>query len=86
MKVLATISFAVLAATSIPAFAGPDGIKWVTQCLQDNRDAKVPVAVVAKYCTCMNSKMSDDEELSITQWEKTHTAERQACDKEAGWR
>jgi hypothetical protein len=23
---------------------------------------------------------------SITQWEKTHVAERKACDKEAGWK
>jgi hypothetical protein len=34
----------------------------------------------------MNNKMSDNETQSITQWEKTHATERQACDKEAGWR
>ena len=32
--------------------------------------------VVLKYCTCMNNKMSDNETQSITQWEKTHVAER----------
>ena len=42
--------------------------------------------VVLKYCTCMNNKMSDNETQSITQWEKTHVAERKACDKEAGWK
>jgi hypothetical protein len=39
-----------------------------------------------EYCTCMNNKMSDDETQSITQWEKTHVAERKACDREAGWK
>jgi hypothetical protein len=34
----------------------------------------------------MNNKMSDNETLSITACEKTHVAERKACDKEAGWR
>jgi hypothetical protein len=34
----------------------------------------------------MNNKMSDNETLSITAWEKTHAPERKACDKEAGWR
>jgi len=41
---------------------------------------------VLKYCTCMNNKMSNNETQSITQWEKTHVAERKACDKEAGWK
>ena len=43
-------------------------------------------AVVLKYCTCMNNKMDNNETQSITQWEKTHVAERKACDKEAGWK
>ena len=34
----------------------------------------------------MNSKMSSNETQSITQWEKTHATEREACDKEAGWK
>jgi hypothetical protein len=67
------------------AFAGTDDAKWVAQCIQDNKDAKVSVEVITKYCTCMNNKMDDNETLSITQWEKTHKAEREACDKEAGW-
>ena len=66
------------------AIAGPDDAKWVAQCVSDNKEAKVAVAVITKYCTCMNDKMSDSETLSITQWEKTHATERAACDKEAG--
>ena len=65
--------------------ATTDDVKWVNQCLKDNQGA-APKEVVLKYCTCMNNKMDDNETQSITQWEKTHVAERKACDKEAGWR
>jgi hypothetical protein len=85
-----TIAFAVLFAAvsliSAAAVAGPDDTKWIAQCLQDNKDEKAAPEVITKYCTCMNNKMSDNETQSITQWEKTHATERQACDKEAGWR
>jgi hypothetical protein len=73
-------------AFAAPAVAGPDDAKWVAQCVGDNKDAKVAVEVVAKYCTCMNNKMDNNETQSITQWEKTHATEREACDKEAGWK
>ncbi len=68
------------------ANAAEDDAKWVAQCLRDNKDEKVAVEVITKYCTCMNNKMSNNETQSITQWEKTHAAERRACDKESGWR
>jgi hypothetical protein len=62
-----------------------DDVKWINQCVNDNK-GDAAAAVVLKYCTCMNNKMSDNETQSITQWEKTHVAERKACDKEAGWK
>jgi len=62
-----------------------DDVKWINQCVADNR-GDAPAGVVLKYCTCMNNKMSDNETRSITQWEKTHVAERKACDREAGWK
>jgi hypothetical protein len=84
------IAFALLFAASMlasaAAVAGPDDAKWVAQCVSDNKDEKATVEVITKYCTCMNSKMSESETQSITQWEKTHATERTACDKEAGWR
>jgi hypothetical protein len=70
----------------VGAYAGPDDAKWVAQCVSDNQDAKVAIEVVTKYCTCMDNKMSDNETQSITQWEKTHATERQACDQESGWK
>jgi hypothetical protein len=66
--------------------ATTDDVKWINQCLQDNKGEGASKDVVLKYCTCMNNKMSDNETQSITQWEKTHVAERKACDKESGWR
>jgi hypothetical protein len=62
-----------------------DDVKWINQCVKDNK-GDAAANVVLKYCTCMNNKMSDNETQSITQWEKTHVAERKACDKEAGWK
>jgi hypothetical protein len=65
--------------------ATTDDVKWINQCVTDNKGGAAE-DVVLKYCTCMNNKMSDNESQSITQWEKTHAAERKACDAEAGWK
>lgn len=83
-------AFAVLFAASMLgsaiAYADADDTKWVAQCVSDNKDEKAAVEVISKYCTCMNSKMSSNETQSITQWEKTHVTEQEACSKQAGWR
>jgi len=65
--------------------ASTDDVKWINQCVKDNKGDAAD-DVVLKYCTCMNNKMSENETQSITQWEKTHATERKACDKEAGWK
>ena len=84
------IAFAVLLAASMlgsaAAYADADDAKWVSQCVSDNKDEKASVEVITKYCTCMNNKMSSNETQSITQWEKTHATEQEACSKQAGWR
>jgi len=73
--------------TSVAAFAQTaDDTKWINQCAQDNKDQGAKEDVVLKYCTCMNGKMDDNENASITVWEKSHPDERKACEKEAGWR
>ena len=71
--------------TGIAFAATTDDVKWINRCVADNKGGAA-AEVVLKYCTCMNNKMSDNETQSITQWEKTHVAERKACDKEAGWK
>ncbi len=80
------LALAAVCFTANAAFAATtDDVKWINKCVTDNK-GDAAAAVVLKYCTCMNNKMSDNETQSITAWEKTHVAERKACDKEAGWR
>jgi hypothetical protein len=78
-------AFAGVAAAS-PALANADDAAWIKKCVADNKREGATPEVVAAYCSCMNNKMSSDETLSITAWEKTHPAEMAACDKEAGWK
>lgn len=75
-----------LAAASAPAYANSDDAAWIKKCVNDNKREGATPEVVAAYCSCMNNKMSSDETLSITAWEKTHPAEMAACDKESGWK
>jgi hypothetical protein len=85
-----SIALALLVATSAFASAAlaatTDDVKWINRCVNDNKDEGAKKEVVLKYCTCMNNKMSDNETQSITQWEKTHKTERDACSREAGWK
>jgi hypothetical protein len=73
-------------AAGAPAFADADDAAWIKKCVADNKREGATATVVAAYCACMNDKMSSDETLSITAWEKTHPKEMAACDKEAGWK
>ncbi len=70
--------------TSAPA--SPDDMKWIAQCIMDNKDEGQPMEVVQKYCECMNSKMDDNETQSVTQWEKSHPKEQKECSDKAGWK
>ena len=63
-----------------------DDAKWIAQCQKDNKDEGQTEAVVTKYCTCMNDKMPESEDRSITEWEKTHKAEEKECSAKAGWK
>jgi hypothetical protein len=86
---LAGLLFAAWAVAS-PASAQPmnsDDLKWINQCIQDNRDEPGGTpAIVRAYCVCMNEKMDSKETRSITQWEKSNPAARQACERQAGWK
>lgn len=63
-----------------------DDLKWINQCIDDNKNEGAKAEVVRKYCVCMNEKMDNNETQSITQWEKTHAKERRECDRVAGWK
>jgi hypothetical protein len=84
------IAVAILALSAFaaagPASANADDTKWINQCVKDNADQGQTTAVTTAYCTCMDNKMSDNETQSITQWEKTHKTEADACSKQAGWK
>ncbi|MBF0234605.1 MAG: hypothetical protein HQK65_16415 [Desulfamplus sp.] len=67
-------------------FAGEDDTAWIAKCMQDNKKEGVSTETVMKYCQCMNDKMSEDENQSITEWEKSHPKEMAECEKEAGWK
>jgi hypothetical protein len=85
MKTTLLLLTALFVTTNAAFAVTTDDVKWINQCVRDNK-GDAPAGVVLKYCTCMNNKMSNNETRSITQWEKTHVAERRACDREAGWR
>jgi hypothetical protein len=72
-------------ATSNAFAVTTDDVKWINQCVRDNK-GDAAAGVVLKYCTCMVNKMDDKETRSVTQWGKSHESERRACDKESGWK
>lgn len=87
------LSFALLLTASVFASHAAlaqamtaDDLKWINQCIGDNKDQGAKPDVVRKYCICMNEKMDNNETQSITQWEKTHPKERKECDRVAGWK
>ena len=84
--VLAVLVSLGLMSSMTPVRADADDAAWIKKCVKDNKREGATMEVVAAYCSCMNGKMSSDETLSITAWEKTHPAEMAACDKEAGWK
>jgi hypothetical protein len=83
---LALLIVASAFAGNAASAATTDDVKWINQCVEDNKNEGAKKEVVLKYCTCMNNKMSDNETQSITQWEKTHKTEQAACSKAAGWK
>ena len=89
MKTITTSAAVLIALCSgflvTPARADADDAAWIKKCVSDNKREGATAQVVAAYCSCMNGKMSDNETLSVTAWEKTHPTEMAACDKESGW-
>jgi hypothetical protein len=86
-KLLIPAAIVALSALASPSMASTEeDNKWVAKCVSDNSKEGVTVETVTKYCVCMNDKMSEDEEQSITEWEKSHTKEQAECDKVAGWK
>ena len=79
------VAGSVMASSAALAQLSKDDIKWINQCIADNKGGASDT-VIRKYCSCMNEKMDNNETKSITEWEKSHPRERAACDREAGWK
>jgi hypothetical protein len=80
----------VLAAGSL--FAGnaalavtADDVKWINRCVLDSAGMLVSQDTKLNYCTCMVNKMSVNETRTVTEWEKVHVKEAEACARAAGW-
>jgi len=88
MKAISTLLLVAVLSSfgAISARADADDAAWIKRCVSDNQREGATPEVVAAYCSCMNGKMSSNETLSVTAWEKTHPAEMAACDKESGWK
>lgn len=86
-KLVQGLLFAALSvAVSVTSFANTeDDASWVSQCVNDNKKEGQAVETVMLYCHCMNEQMAESETKSITEWEKSHPKEEEACSKKAGW-
>ena len=85
---LAVAGLAMLVtANSASAQMNSDDLKWINQCISDNRgEPGGTPAVVRAYCICMNEKMDVNETRTITQWEKSNPGARRDCEAKAGWK
>ena len=78
---------ALMPASSFAQKMNADDMKWVNQCIDDNKNEKgATPAIVRAYCVCMNEKMDNNETRSITQWEKSNPAAKASCEKQSGWK
>jgi hypothetical protein len=84
---LAALFFVAATGASWAQRLNADDVKWINQCIDDNKgEAGATPRIIRAYCFCMNEKMDNSETRSITQWEKSHPSERQACDRQSGWK
>ena len=82
---LSVIGSVLASSAALAQAMNADDVKWVNQCITDNKGGASD-AIIRKYCICMNEKMDNNETQSISTWEKSHPAERAACDKASGWK
>jgi hypothetical protein len=84
--IIKALAVAAMVLVSNQVLADADDAAWIGKCVTDNAKEGASAETVAKYCSCMNNKMSSSETQSITQWEQSHPAEMKACEAEAGWK
>jgi hypothetical protein len=74
-----------LAINAVQAQVTQDDVKWINQCIADNKGL-TKADVIRKYCMCMNEEMDDNDNRTITQFEKANPKARAKCDKASGWK
>ena len=79
------LSFACCLIAGSAAAQTSDDVKWVNQCVRDSASYPVSEQIKIMYCTCMVSKMTDNETRSVTQWERANPRARDDCARRAGW-
>ncbi len=85
-KIIKSFSLAIVIFATGQVWADADDASWIGKCVKDNANEGASAETVAKYCSCMNNKMSSEETQSISTWEKSHPKEMAACEAEAGWK
>jgi hypothetical protein len=80
------VAGSVVASNAALAQLSADDVKWINACIVDNKNEGPKMPVIRKYCFCMNEQMDNNENLSITQWEKKNPQVRDRCSRESGWR
>jgi hypothetical protein len=87
LTIPALIAVALLTTTglSTQAFANNDEDNQIAECVDDNSDAGQSEDVLTAYCQCA-SAATGNFGVAISDWEKTHADQQEACSKEAGWK
>jgi hypothetical protein len=82
---LIAVALLTTAGFSTQAFANNDEDNQIAQCVDDNSDEGQSEAVVNAYCQCA-SAATGNFGVVISEWEKTHADQQEACSKKAGWK
>ncbi len=88
MKGIALLSAAIIALSANVAAAQKrqtDDSRWVDQCVRDSAGYAVSERIKVMYCSCMVTRMSDNETRSVSQWEQANPRVRDDCARRAGW-
>jgi len=68
------------------AYANADEDAQIAECIEDNDDAGQSAETLQAYCDCASTAMGTFGQQTVSDWEKTHADEQEACSKQAGWR
>lgn len=89
MKTMSCLSVAIVLLTAGVAAAQKrqtSDARWVDECVRDSAGyIFTSERVKVMYCSCMVSRMSDNETRSVSEWEQANPRIRDDCARRAGW-